>query len=61
MKKSNVNTRITPKALKKFTRPDKPLSVALLESMIESIDTIIDTADLNGGWLLPYCRGRTRV
>jgi hypothetical protein len=53
MKKSLVNSRITPKALKKFTRPDKPLSVALLESMIENLDTIIDTSDFSGGGSYP--------
>jgi hypothetical protein len=32
MKKTSVNTRLVPKAFKKYVRPDKDLSLALLEA-----------------------------
>lgn len=51
--KSNVNTRITPKALKKFIRPDKPLSAALLEAMTERFDEMIDGGDFDTGQATP--------
>jgi hypothetical protein len=43
--KSQVNTRITPKALKKFIRPNKPLTVALLQAMQERFDIQVDGSE----------------
>lgn len=45
--KPTVNKRLTPKALKKFVRPDKPLSIALLEAMREKLDDAIDMGDFD--------------
>ena len=40
-----MNTRITPKALKKFIRPNKPLTVALLQAMQERFDIQVDGSE----------------
>ena len=51
--KSLVNTRLTPKPLKKFLRPDKPLAYALLQAMEEKFEEVIDGADFDGGRAIP--------
>jgi len=51
--KSLVNTRATPKPLKKFIRPDKPLSLALLQAMEEKFDEVIDGGDFDSGKAVP--------
>ena len=51
--RSTVNTRVTPRNLKKFIRPDKPLSVALLEAMEDEFDTIIKIGDFDKGRAYP--------
>lgn len=53
MRKSNVNTRVTPTALKKYIRPDKPLAVALLEAMDGEFDTILKMGDFDNGRAFP--------
>lgn len=53
MKKSNVNTRLTPRPFRKYVRPDKPLSIALLEAMTNEFDTILRTGDFDSGKAFP--------
>ena len=47
--KQLVNSRITPKNFKKHVRPDKPLSLSLLEAMESELNNIIETGDYDSG------------
>lgn len=47
--KNQVSSRLTPRSLKKFVRPTKPLAVALLEAMSAEIDTAIELGDFDSG------------
>jgi hypothetical protein len=52
MKKSSVNTTV-PKNFKKFVRPDKPLSVALLEAALDDLDQTIQFGDFDSNSAYP--------
>ena len=53
MRRNATSTRQTPRAFKKFVRPDKPLSLALLEALDNELDTIIKTGDFDTGRAYP--------
>jgi hypothetical protein len=47
--KNQVSTRATPRALKKFIRPTKPLAVALLEALQDELGNAIELGDFDSG------------
>lgn len=47
--KTTINTKSTPKKLKQFARPDKPLAVSLLELLESELTTTIETGDFDSG------------
>ena len=51
--KLSVNTRSTPKKLKKFVRPDKSLAVSLLEALEEELAETISAGDFDSGKATP--------
>jgi hypothetical protein len=51
--KSSVNTRLTPRSLKKFVRPDKPLQIALLEAMKMELSEAVENGDFDSGKAVP--------
>jgi len=53
MKKPSVNTRLVPKAFKKYVRPDKDLTVALLEAALDDLDQTIQVGDFDSGSAFP--------
>ncbi len=53
MNRSKVNTKLTPRNFRKLVRPDKPLSVALLEAMEDEFDSIIKMGDFEQGGAYP--------
>lgn len=53
MKKTSVNTRLVPKAFKKYVRPDKDLSLALLEAALDDLEQTIQIGDFDSGSAYP--------
>jgi len=47
--KNQVSTRSTPRAFRKFVKPTKPLTVALLEALQSEIDQAIELGDYDSG------------
>lgn len=53
MQKLSVNTRATPRGFKKFVRPGKDLSIALLEAVTADLNEYADTGAFDGGTAYP--------
>lgn len=53
MKKTSVNTRLVPKAFKKYVRPDKDMTIALLEAALDDLDQTIQIGDFDSGNAYP--------